>query len=261
MAVKTKNLADGELICEANGRLVTLTINRPAKANALSTPILEAIQAVCEQIESDDALTGLVITGQGDRVFSGGADLKEMQRSESDPTYADRYYGLWASVTDTLETMPIPVIASINGACVAGGLSLALACDIRVASDNAFLSYPRIADGHLPGRFNLTRLIELVGEPRTKLVMLLGKQVFAEEACQWGLVDAIIDSNSADGTFTELLAPLSASSGALIRASKALVDHADRDDAWTLAAAAISQGDSDALNKLIALRETRRTLP
>ena len=226
------DLADGQLQRHFDRGILTLTINRPEKANALSTPILEAIVETFQIAEEDPETKAIVITGSGDRVFSGGADLKEMEATENDPGFLEEYFGLWEKTTKAVESFPLPTIALINGACVAGGLSLALACDIRIATENAFLSYPRIADGHLPGRHNLTHLARLVGQSRTALVMLCGFRVYASEAQQWGMVDTLLEGAHSTRDLARILDTLRGSDRNLMASAKYLIAHADEDAAW-----------------------------
>ena len=240
----SRSYANGELQIEVDGGVVKLLINRPHKANALSSPILEGVLEVLEQCINADSVVCVLITGSGERAFSGGADLAEMARSEGDPNYAEQYYGLWERVTTALEASPLFTIALINGACVAGGLSLALACDVRIATKRAFLSYPRVAQGHLPGKFNLTRLVGLVGKSRAKLMLLGSRRVSASEAQLWGLVDSLVDADNAWQCLEDMLAPLRESNATLLKASKSLFQDVDDDAAWEAAASILEELDA-----------------
>ena len=249
--------SQGTITREFHGGILTLVLDRPARANAVSSPMLEALQAELTSAGNDPSLRAVVITGAGDRVFSGGADLAEMAFAENDPDFAASYYGLWDEALKAIQDFPLPVIALVNGACVAGGLSLALACDIRIATGNAVLSYPRIADGHLPGRHNLTGLVDLIGPSRARLVMLCGYRVGAAEAHTWGLVDTLIDRDAqssdvgSDGasdrrpSATELLSNLGSSDPQILRITKALSRNVNDDEAWSWAEAALQNNPGD----------------
>ena len=173
-----RDLAGEYLDCQHIDGILTILLNRPAKANALSSEMLKGLIAMLVTAKDDPEVKVVVVTGAGDRAFSGGADLGEMQAAEQDSVFAREYFGLWDDAVNTLMDFPLPTVALVNGACVAGGLSLALACDVRIALGGAFMSYPRVAEGHVPGRHNLTQLVKLVGKSRAKLVMLFGYRVY-----------------------------------------------------------------------------------
>ena len=202
--------------------------------------MLKGLIAMLVTARDDPEIKVVVVTGAGERAFSGGADLAEMQAAEQDSAFADEYFGLWEDTVNTLMSFPLPTVALVNGACVAGGLSLALACDVRIALDNAFLSYPRVAEGHVPGRHNLTQLVKLVGKSRANLVMLFGYRVCAQEAQNWGLVDTVLDSPD---DMQSILEPLCRGNRKLLVATKSLIRNPGDDDAW--AAAGDIAGNSD----------------
>ena len=229
------DLCAGELQCELNRHVLTLRLNRPSKANALSSSMLHGIQGVLSRVVKDKAVNAVLLTANGDRVFSGGADLKEMQQAEQDESFATTYYGLWNDVIASIENCPVPVVVLVNGACVAGGLSIALACDIRIATPNAFLSYPRIADGHLPGKYNLKRLMSVVGESRTRLIMLMGYRVHAHEAQHWGLIDTVLETSNLEEQIENLLRPLQNSDRDLLEIAGKLISPTADDSAWAWA--------------------------
>ena len=217
------------LECRLVDGVLTVLLNRPDKANALCSEMLKGLIVVLGTAKNDQEVKAFVVTGAGDRVFSGGADLGEMQAAEQDPAFAQEYFKLWDDAVNALMDFPLPTVALINGACVAGGLSLALACDVRTALDNAFMSYPRVAEGHLPGRHNLTHLTKLVGKSRANLVMLFGYRVYAQEAFAWGLVDTLLDSATEMG---DILSSLPQGNRELLATAKTLIQNPGDDEAW-----------------------------
>ena len=216
--------ADGELLCQCDRGILTLTINRPKKANALSVSILEELVQQFHSVQTDKTLKAVIITAIGGRVFSGGADLKDMEKAENDAGFASTYFDLWDTVTDSIMQSRLPTFALVNGVCVAGGLSLALACDIRLATENATFSYPRVSQGHLPGRHNLTQLARLIGKPRTKMILLASHQVTAREALEWGLVEMVFDQQEIDSEVEHFLEPLRQSDPDILVKAKSLID-------------------------------------
>ena len=227
-----RDLTSEHLDCQRVDGILTILLNRPAKANALSSEMLKGLIAMLVMARDDPEIKVVVVTGAGERAFSGGADLAEMQAAEQDSAFADEYFALWEDTVNTLMDFPLPTVALVNGACVAGGLSLALACDVRIALDNAFLSYPRVAEGHLPGRHNLTQLVKLVGKSRAKLVMVFGYRVHAREAQNWGLVDTVLDSPD---DMQGILEPLCQGNRELLVTTKKLIQNPGDDDAWAAA--------------------------
>ena len=234
-------LANGQLRYLNEDGILYLTLNRPDKANALSSQMLEGIQIGLERVLEDSQIKTVVFTGSGDRIFSGGADLAEMEQAERETKFANQYLELWRKTTQAIMNCPLPTIAFLNGACVAGGLSLALCCDVRIATPNAFLSYPRVADGHLPGRFNLTQLVQLVGPSRAKLIMLFGYRVFATEAHAWGLVDSLVGEPGYADDLNSILTAVQKSDPKLLGITKSLANHVLEDAAWNQAMTQINE--------------------
>ena len=164
-----------------------IQLNRPEKANAYDQRLLEAfLDALCH-MESDDDVRVLVITGAGDRCFCAGADLDEMStkgyRSALDLKSAKVFTELACSRRVTM--------AAVNGAAVAGGLELALACDLRIASDTARFFFPEPKRGLIPAAGGTRRLPELVGVARAKEMILGGREWHAEDALRFGLVSEV----------------------------------------------------------------------
>ena len=159
---------------EKRGKVALMTINRPDKLNALNTDVhKEGVQAL-ELLRLDDEVRVVVLTGAGEKAFVAGADISEFgghtavsQRSQfQEPT-----------LFNSIDTFPKPVIAMINGFCLGGGNELALACDIRICSENARFSQPEINLGIIPGGGGTQRLTRLIGEGRAMEMMLSGDRI------------------------------------------------------------------------------------
>lgn len=180
------------LTIDQHGPLAVLTMNRPRALNALNaetfTELAEALNLILDQPE----ISALIITGAGEKAFVAGADITELQ--QLDGVYAGREVSLAGQdVMSQISHMPIPVIAAINGFALGGGLELALACDIRVASSRARLGLPEVTLGLLPGFGGTQRLSRLIGAGRALDLMLTARQVTAEEALSMGLVNYVAD--------------------------------------------------------------------
>jgi enoyl-CoA hydratase len=175
------------VIFEKKARLAIITLNRPDKMNALNSQAVAELIAATEEIEKNDDIRVVIITGAGQRAFSSGSDLTELQ-------------GITAvELRQRIESPNIirklskPVIAMIQGYALGGGLELALACDIRVASENAKLGFPEINHGWLPAGGGGTQVLPwLVGEGMAMMLILKGEFISAVEAKQIGLVEMVV---------------------------------------------------------------------
>jgi enoyl-CoA hydratase/carnithine racemase len=179
---------------ERRGGVEVWTIDRPDRMNSLSRETLLELGRLTRAALVDDAVRAIILTGQGDRVFCAGADLKERQKMTENDIRAQ--VDLYRSELGPLDRSPKPVIAAINGAALGGGLELALVCDLRVAASNATLGLPETSLGIIPGAGGTQRLPRVVGEARAKEMILLGRRLTAEEALEWGLVNRVVPVGS-----------------------------------------------------------------
>jgi enoyl-CoA hydratase len=168
-----------------------ITVNRPEALNALNNDLLYELSVAFELAEADVDVNALIITGTG-RAFIAGADIANLQK------IADAFNGREASlagqdVMNTLAALPFPTIAAINGFALGGGLELALACDLRVASTNAKLGLPEVGLGLLPGYGGTQRLPRLIGLGRALDLIFTGRHVDAQEALQLGIVNRVAE--------------------------------------------------------------------
>ncbi len=185
---------------ERQGSLWRVTLSRPEKANALTRAMLHRLHEIFLAAASDGALRALTITGSGERAFCGGADLSELSRDPEDPKDA-----IWDVMAEALASLPVLTLALINGACIGGGMSLALGCDIRASVPQAIFAYPVLRNGLLPGRQDSARLHALIGPGRSSLLLLGGARIDADEAAGWGLVDRVVERPLLSRTAGELL--------------------------------------------------------
>ena len=161
-----------------------IRFNRPPM-NALSAELLDEFADHVEGLATDTDLKAVVLAGN-DRVFAAGAEISQIQ------TETDRLIGNFHRAYDALEAVPRPVIAAINGFALGGGLDAALACDLRLAAENARLGVPEILLGVFPGAGGTQRLPRLIGAARAKELLWTGRQVRASEALSMGLVDRVV---------------------------------------------------------------------
>lgn len=177
---------------ERAGSVATLTLNRPDALNSWNAQMRGEMQAAIDEIDRDDALRAMIITGTG-RGFSAGEDVRGMEDLAAISTRAFRrvvrtFHGNF----DRLEAMEIPIIAAINGVAAGGGLELALSCDFRIASNSARMGFPENKVGLIPGSGGCSRLVKLVGAAQAKRLVMTGKMIEASEALQVGLIEEVV---------------------------------------------------------------------
>jgi enoyl-CoA hydratase/carnithine racemase len=174
---------------EQQGGVAIWTLDREARANALSRSTLLAFGKLAREAATNPSIRAIVITGAGDKAFCAGADLKERQGMSDDDVRVQ--VGLYRTELGPLDRCPKPVVAALNGAALGGGLELALCCDLRVAAAHAQLGLPETSLGIIPGAGGTQRLPRIVGEARAKEMILLGRRLTADEALAWGLVNRV----------------------------------------------------------------------
>jgi enoyl-CoA hydratase len=211
-------MADELVVLERRDDGVAVVRLDNGKVNALSTAVLAQLEAVATQLQ-DDPPGAVVITG-GDRIFAAGADITEFGGKEE----ARRVGQAFTRALDAVSAIPRVVIAAIVGVALGGGCELALACDLRVASDRAKLGQPEILLGIIPGGGGTQRLARLVGPSRAKDMILTGRQVAAEEALRIGLVDRVVPHDEVNDHALALAAELAAGPLAAHSLAKLAID-------------------------------------
>lgn len=187
---KGKVMEYSNVIFEHDGPVAFLTINRPDKRNALNMATRLEISAILDSISHDETIMALVVTGAGDKAFIAGSDLTELSGMSPDGVYDfARTYG--QRLYTRFEDLDIPVIAMVNGLCLGGGLEVAMACDIRIASDKAVFGQPELFLGIIPGSGATQRLPRLVGPGRARQMVFTGDTIDAQEAYRSGLVNQV----------------------------------------------------------------------
>ncbi|MBR4648082.1 MAG: enoyl-CoA hydratase/isomerase family protein [Bacteroidales bacterium] len=170
-------------------QVCTLTISAPKSLNALNSNILKELDDFLSSIEK--SIRALIITGDGEKSFVAGADISEMQPLNAEE--GERFGAAGAKVFRKIETLPIPVIAAVNGFALGGGCELALACDIRLASSRAKFGQPEVGLGIIPGFSGTYRLAKIAGMGVAKELIFTGRAIKADEALRIGLVNAVYE--------------------------------------------------------------------
>src|SRR5262245_36200291 len=171
--------------------IARLIFNRPETLNALNKALLQQMGVLLERARTDDTVKAVIITGSGEKAFSGGADIRFLNQASSLEVRA--LARLAVSVNHKIETLGKPVVAAINGYALGGGLELAEACMLRVAVRHARLGHPEVRIGAIAGFGGTTRLPRLIGRGRAADLLLTGRLISAEEALQIGLINKAVE--------------------------------------------------------------------
>ena len=213
------------IIVEKRGRVAILTINRPDKLNALSSKVHAEGVAALDELKHDDHVRVIVITGSGEKSFIAGADISEFQ-DKTPVTQRDTFTE--RSLFNSIDTFPKPVIAMVNGFCLGGGNELAMACDIRIASENARFSQPEINLGIMCGGGGTQRLPRLVGEGRAMEMVLTGDMIDAATAERFGLVNHVYPAADLEAEAMSLAEKIAEKAPIALQLSKEAVKFATR---------------------------------
>lgn len=182
------------LTYEKKDNIGILTINRPDKLNAISHELTTELQQLFDEIEDDDELRVLIITGAGEKAFVAGADIGELV--DRDALLGRKVSRLRQEIFSRIENFPFPTIAAVNGYALGGGLELALACSIRICSEKALFGAPEVKLGIIPGDGGTQRLPRLVGLGRAMEMILTGDFIDAQEAYRIGLANKVVPPDS-----------------------------------------------------------------
>jgi len=178
------------LLVEKRNRIAFVTINRPDKLNALNAQAKTELKAAFEEIRDDSDVDAVVLTGAGEKGFVAGTDIKEL--TQLDEQSGKSFSEEGQAVLNLIENLGKPVIAAVNGYALGGGTELALACHIRIASENAKFGQPEVNLGIIPGYGGTQRLARIVGKGRALEMILSGDQIDAQEALRIGLVNKVV---------------------------------------------------------------------
>ena len=206
---------------EECGAVALLTISAPKSLNALNSEILKELDAYMTSFDCN-RYRCLIITGDGEKSFVAGADISEMANLNvpQGQTFGSR----GAQVFRKIETLHVPVIAAVNGFALGGGCELAMACDIRICSDNARFGQPEVGLGIIPGFSGTVRLARLVGMGMAKLLIYTGKAVKADEALRIGLVQAVVPQAELMDKALEIANQIAANAPLAVKAAKLCIN-------------------------------------
>ncbi len=183
-------MAEENILLEVEHGIATVTINRPKKLNALNAETITQLFQIFKKLKSDTEVKVIIITGSGEKAFVAGADIEEIRDHDD---ISGRIFALRGQrVFRFIEKMDKPVIAAINGFALGGGCELAMACHLRIASENAKFGQPEINLGLIPGYGGTQRLPRIIGSARALYLLLTGEMVDAQKALELGLVNEVV---------------------------------------------------------------------
>jgi len=211
-----------EVVLAVDGAVATLTLNRPAAMNAMGRRFADDLERVLAELRATPGIRSVVVTGAGDRAFSVGGDIKERGAMSLDERWSHALR--LGRCFDEIENFPVPVIAAINGYALGGGMELAVACDIRLASDRAEVGLTEVRIGVFPGAGGPVRLTRLVGKGIAKLVLFSGRRFPAPEAGALGLVDVVVPHDRLMAEARGLAGEIAANGPLGVQALKRLVN-------------------------------------
>jgi enoyl-CoA hydratase len=217
-----------KLLVEVTGAIALLTLNNPAKHNALSLDMRAALPDLLQQLQADDGVRVVVVTGAGDRAFASGADISEFAQQRTSAADRAAYDRAQEAIGRAWESLAKPVIAMIRGFCMGGGLLTALQADIRIAAGDSQFGIPAARLGLGYGFASVLTLINLIGPAWTSEVLLSARRFSAAEALQMGLVNRVVPATELRDEVMTLATGIAANAPLTVAACKAAIREARR---------------------------------
>jgi enoyl-CoA hydratase len=210
------------IIYEKGDGVATITLNRPEALNAFSKEVVQEILDALDDIKNDENIRVVVLTGTGEKAFSAGADIKSMVGMNS---FKARELSLMGGkLCSSIENLEKPVVCAINGYALGGGLEVAMACDFRIASENARVGQTEVNIGLVPGWGGTQRLTRLVGIAKAKEMVFTGKIVDAKTAEQMGIINSVVPADKFKETVRQFALELATRAPLAIKVAKELID-------------------------------------
>ena len=218
------------MIAEKAGPVGRLVFNKPAKHNATSTDMWEAIPVILDEFEKDPAIRVVVVTGAGDKAFVSGADISEFEKARNTPEQVAYYDKIGEVANARLTKCSKPTIARIRGYCIGGGMAVSLQCDIRIASDNSKFGVPAARLGLGYRASGLKILMDLVGPSHAKEIFFTARHFSAQEAREMGIVTRVVPDADLDSYVDDYCKRISENAPLTMHAAKRTIEELTRLD-------------------------------
>ena len=252
-----------KMLAAKEGRVGIMTFNNPEKHNAVSYEMWEAAEVILEDFAADPQVRVIVLTGAGGKAFVSGADISKFESERASLEATQRYNTLIDRLYDRIYTIDKPTIAMIRGYCIGGGLNLAICCDMRFATPASRFALPAAKLGLGYGYSGLRKYVETLGPAVTKEIFFTGRQIGAEEALRWGMLNHVVADDALEQTVMDTAntiadnAPLTIK-GIKIATVEALRDPANRDLGRAAEAVAACFASQDYIEGRQAFMEKRK---
>src|SRR3984957_128022 len=229
-----KSYADGKILQKIDDGVGVITFNNPEKRNAMSLDMWEGVGSALIELRDDPDVRVVILRGAGDKAFVSGADISQFEKNRHNAEASEEYSRRSAAQRALLADFPKPIIASIRGFCLGGGMQVAMSADIRIASENSQYGIPAARLGIAYGYDGLKNLVSLVGPSWARLLMYTGMKIDAAEAVRIGLVDRVVPDTELWNATMEIARTISGNAPLAIKAAKitiatGLKDPAERD--------------------------------
>jgi enoyl-CoA hydratase len=228
--MKSEQPLTERILARKEGAVGWLTFNNPERRNAVSVDMWEAIPAVLKDFEADPQIRVVVLAGAGDKAFVSGADISQFDKQRSSADAVQHYEEIAEKAQASLQDCEKPVIAMIRGYCLGGGLNIAVLCDLRIAADDARFGIPAAKMGLGYRASSMKNLVDTVGLPCAKEIMLTARQFTAAEAKEMGLVHKLVPVADLQKAVAEYTETLSGNAPLTMRAAKRIIREVSRND-------------------------------
>lgn len=251
----------GDVLYDVRDGAAWITINRPEASNAVTLAVGADIREALERAGTDRAVRCVVLTGAGDKVFSAGADLKELPPTRHDPGEAEAYDRVFDETMRAIEKCAKPTVARLNGHVVGGSLAMVMGCDLKVAPERARFRIPVARLGFMYTPDQTARIVHAIGPARTKWMMFTANPVAAIDAFTWGLIEGVFPDDEFDDACLSMIADICSGAPLTHQAMKQSIRRAAINEAMTpdeiSAAYHLVYGSNDLKEGLAAVAEKR----
>jgi enoyl-CoA hydratase len=224
-------LKTDKMLAEKSGAIGWMTFNNPARRNAVSLEMWEAIGTILEDFARDEAIRVIVMRGAGDKAFAAGADISQFEERRANAEAAAAYAAVSTAGWKAMRTLEKPLVAMIRGYCIGGGLAIAMGADIRIAAEDGQFGIPAAKLGIAYGHDGVKNLVDLVGPAVAKSILFTGRFMKAAEALRVGLINEVVPVDALEQTVRDFAETITANAPLSVRASKLTINHILRGEA------------------------------